>query len=194
MKLGRRSLLFAVPVALASVWLVANSRAATETPEYAVVKTDGKIEIRDYPELMVATVPMKEGMNGSFGQLFKFITGANEGGQKIEMTAPVLIEAKSEKTMSFIVPKATVEKGVPKPTGEGVTVAKIEAARFVTLRFSGSRSDTTEAKAIEKLRAWMTEQKLEAKGSPIFAYYDPPWTPVFMRRNEVFLRIESPKK
>jgi hypothetical protein len=195
MKLRKRSFLLValVPTIIAGFWLVSNSRASTETPEYTVVKKDEKFEVRDYPELIVATAPMKENMDQSFRQLFKFITGANEGSQKIEMTSPVLIDSKKEqRTMSFIVPKETVAKGVPKPTGENVTLGKIEAARFVALRFPGRRSAETETKALEKLQAWMKEQKLEPKGEPMFAYYDPPWTPTFMRRNEVMLRIEKP--
>ncbi len=195
MKIGKRSfsLILLVPVLLGAFWLVSTSRAATETPEYAVVKKDGKIEIRDYPELMVATAPMKENMDNSFMTLFRFITGANEEKQKIAMTSPVLIRSEKEKkTMSFIVPKETVEKGVPKPTGELVTVSKIQAARFVTLRFSGKRSSETEVKAVAALQTWMNEQKVEAKGQPVFAYYDPPWTPTFMRRNEVMFCIEKP--
>ncbi len=196
MKLRKRSLLLVVlvPAIIAGFWLVSNSRAATETPKYEVVKKDEKFEVRDYPELVVATAPMKENMDQSFRQLFKFITGANEGSQKIEMTTPVIIETeKEQRTMSFIVPAATVAKGVPKPSGETVTLGKIEAARLVALRFPGRRSAETETKALEKLRAWMKEQKLEPKGDAMFAYYDPPWTPTFMRRNEVMLRIEKPK-
>lgn len=195
MKIGKRSFGFIilVPVLLGAFWLVSTSRAATETPDYVVVRKDEKIEIRDYPELMIATAPMKENMDNSFMTLFRFITGANEGKEKIAMTSPVLIHSEKEKkTMSFIVPKATAEKGVPKPTGELVSISKIEAARFVALRFSGKRSPETEVKAVEALRIWMEEQKFEAKGEPVFAYYDPPWTPIFMRRNEVMFRIEKP--
>ena len=196
MKIGKRSfsLILLVPVLLGAFWLVSTSRAATETPEYAVVKKDGKIEIRDYPELMVATAPMKDDMDNSFMTLFRFITGANEGKEKIAMTSPVLIQSEKEKkTMSFIVPKETVEKGIPKPTGELVTISKIKAARFVTLRFSGKRNSENEVKAAETLQTWMKEQKMAAKGEPVFAYYDPPWTPTFMRRNEVMVRIEKPR-
>ena len=105
-------LVLLLPVAVGAFWLVSNSRAATETPDYKVVRTDGKCEIRDYPALMIATTPMKEdGMNGGFGELFRFITGSNEGSEKIEMTTPVLIDtAKEKKTMSFIMPKSTAEK------------------------------------------------------------------------------------
>ena len=88
------SSLFVVGSAL--FWLVSNSRASTPTPEYKVVRTDGKFEIRDYPEMRVATTGMKEGgSNSGFGELFRFITGANEGKEKIAMTSPDAFTASS---------------------------------------------------------------------------------------------------
>jgi len=180
-----------VLLGLAAFWLVSTSRAATETPEYKVVRTDGKFEIRDYPALIVATTPMEDaGMNGGFGQLFRFITGGNESKEKIEMTSPVLIDTANEKKrMSFIMPKRSVEKGVPKPSGDRVTLGKVDAARLAVLRFDGGRSAENEKAAIGKLSAWLEAEKITAKGDPMFAYYDPPWTPLSMRRNEVMIRI-----
>ena len=185
------SIAIALPLAIAAFWLVSNSRAATETPEYKVIRTDAKFEVRDYPALTVATTPMdKDGMNGGFRHLFRFITGRNETSEKIEMTSPVLIAtAEDRKTMSFIMPKKTVEKGVPKPSGENVSVDKVPASRCAVLRFPGGRTAENEAKAIKALKTWLDAQKLVGKGEPLFAYYDPPWTPVFMRRNEVMIRI-----
>ncbi|MCX6878409.1 MAG: heme-binding protein [Verrucomicrobia bacterium] len=189
-------LLVALPVALIAFLLVSNSRAATETPVYKVVRAAGKFEIRDYPGLTVATTPMGgDGMNGSFMKLFRFITGDNDGAEKLTMTSPVLIDtAKGQRTMSFIMPKMAVEKGVPKPAGDSVTLGKIEAARFAVLRFGGGRTKANEQAAIAKLKTWLTEQKLTARGEPRFAYYDPPWTPVFMRRNEVLIRIDTSQR
>lgn len=186
-------ILIALIFGLALFWLVSTSRAATETPAYRVVRTEGKFELRDYPALTVATTPMESGeMNRGFGQLFRFITGSNEGAQKIKMTAPVLVDkADGRKTMSFIMPKETVAKGVPKPAGESVTVETMKAARFAVLRFGGGRTAENENRALERLRVWLAGQKIAAKGDPIFAYYDPPWTPLFLRRNEVMLRIEG---
>ena len=182
-----------LPVAAAVFWLVNTSRAATETPDYKVIRTDEKFEIRDYPTLTIATTQMNDdGMNGGFGQLFRFITGKNEGSEKIEMTSPVLIDtAKDKKTMSFIMPRKAVEKGVPKPAGESVSLGKVVAARFAVLRFAGGRTAEHEKAAIEKLTTWLDGQKIAGKGDPIFAYYDPPWTPVFLRRNEVMIRIDK---
>ena len=180
-----------LPIALAAFWLVSNSRATTETPDYKVIRTDGTFEIRDYPALTIATTSMSNGeMNGGFGKLFGFITGKNEASEKIEMTSPVLIDmTKSGKTMSFIMPKKTAEKGVPKPAGETVSLGKVEASRFAVFRFAGGRTTENETEATKKLRGWLEEQKIAGQGEPLFAYYDPPWTPVFMRRNEVMFRI-----
>lgn len=174
-------------------WLVSTSRAATPTPEYKVVRTDGKFELRDYPEMKLATTGMKDGeMNSGFGALFRFITGANEEKAKIEMTAPVLIQRTAEKeTMSFIMPKELEQKAVPVPTGENVKLGKMASARFAAHRFDGGRSAENEAKALEALRGWAKEAKVELIGEPMFAYYDPPWTPTFMRRNEVLFRVKA---
>ncbi len=186
-------LVIVLPLVFAAFWFVSNSRAAVETPDYTVIRTDEKFEIRDYPALIIATTPMNDdGMNGGFGQLFRFITGTNEGAEKIAMTSPVLIDtAKDKKTMSFIMPKKTVEKGVPKPAGDNVTLGKVNAARFAVLRFSGGRSVENEKAALGKLMGWLEAQKIPGKGEAMFAYYDPPWTPIFMRRNEVMIRINK---
>jgi len=182
-----------IPIGLIIFWLAGTSHAATETPDYKLIRIDGRVEIRDYPALTIATTTMEgAGMNGGFRQLFKFITGKNEGEEKIAMTSPVLIHtAKEKKTMSFIMPKSAVEKGVPQPTGENVRLGKVEAARFVVLRFDGGRTAENEAKTIEKLKTWLKAQKIQAKSEPIFGYYDPPWTPTFLRRNEVMIRIDK---
>ncbi|MEI6675819.1 MAG: heme-binding protein, partial [Verrucomicrobiota bacterium] len=80
-------LLVTLLLVLGVVLLVGTSRAAPETPAYQVIRGDGKFEIRDYPALTVATTAMdRDGMNGSFRKLFRFITGGNEGAKKIEMT------------------------------------------------------------------------------------------------------------
>ncbi len=180
-------------VALAAFWLVSTSRVATETPDYKVVRTDGKFEIRDYPALTVATTAMEgEEVNRGFGKLFRFITGSNQDSEKIAMTSPVLIDtAEKKKTMSFIMPGKAVEKGVPKPSEETVTLGKVQAARLAVLRFDGGRTAENEKAAIEKLKAWLDAEKLAGKGAPIFAYYDPPWTPTFTRRNEVMIRVDK---
>lgn len=181
----------AASAAVGIFWFVSNSRATTRTPGYKVIRTDGRFEIRDYPELVVATTAMEgDEMNRSFGQLFRFITGGNASGEKIEMTLPVLVNAlKDKKSMSFIMPEKAAANGLPKPDDDRVSLGKMDSARYAVIRFGGSRSTANEEKATELLKTWLAGQKIAENGDPIVAYYDPPWTPVFLRRNEVMIRV-----
>ena len=174
-------------------WFATNSRASTETTAYRVVKKTGDVEIRDYPEMEVARTPMdSRGMDGSFGRLFRFITGANDSKKNIAMTTPVLIAGSdNERTMSFILPVATVRDGVPAPNGSAVKIEKLSAARYAAMRFSGGRNEANEKRAGDKIRALLKNQNITPVGEVVFAYYDPPWTPLFMRRNEVLIRVEK---
>jgi DNA gyrase inhibitor GyrI len=82
---------------------------------------------------------------------------------------------------------------VPKPTDGAVTVRELPAGRFAVLRFRGGRNAKNEAESLAKLKAWMEKQGLSVLSPPVYGYFDPPWTPPFLRRNEVMLRTESGK-
>lgn len=167
----------------------ASTASGIETPAYKVVTRDGKFEVRDYPDMKIARTAMGD---GDFMRLFRYISGANEAGQKIAMTAPVLVQHQGEDSgMSFVVPRAVAEGQVPAPKAAEVSVSTLPAARFAVLAYSGRRTDANEKDALAKLRAWMEKNDLRAVGEPVFAYYDPPWTLPFLRRNEVMLRVVS---
>jgi len=160
---------------------------AIETPDYKVLEQEGKFEVRDYPAMTVARTAMGD---GDFMRLFRYISGGNESEQKISMTAPVLVQHKGEESgMSFVVPRDVAAKKVPAPKGSEVSVDEMPAAKFAALTYSGRRTDSNETDALAKLRAWMAKKSLRAEGEPVYAYYDPPWTLPFLRRNEVMLRI-----
>jgi hypothetical protein len=182
--------IFAVGV----LWFtVANSRAVTDTPKYIVVEKDGGFEVRDYPRLELVSTGMSpddRGMDGAFGRLFRFISGSNEAERKIAMTTPVLIEGiRGEKgTMSFIVPEG-VAGSAPKPKDSTVGLRTHAGGRFAVLRFKGGRSADVESKAMEALKSEVAKRNIATEGAPFFAFYDPPWTPTFLRRNEVMIRV-----
>ena len=50
--------LICIPLVLVCAWFVSTSRAATETPEYKVIRTDGKIEMTS-PVLIAAAADKK---------------------------------------------------------------------------------------------------------------------------------------
>jgi len=172
------------------------SRAGYESAPYQVVSTDEKFEVRNYPAITVVETPMTVGSNssdGSFGRLFRYISGGNDAKQKIAMTTPVFMSGgETSTTMSFVMPAKMRSGEVPKPSDGAVKVRELQAGCFATLRFSGSRNAKTEGGALAQLRAKMKESGLKESGPPVYAYFDPPWIPVSMRRNEVMLRIEVP--
>ena len=167
-----------------------SARASYETPDYRVVCADGAFEIRDYPALTVVSAPMPHrGEGGAFMKLFRFIEGRNDRSEKIAMTTPVLMSGAESGTMSFVVPKAVAKHGVPSPSNPELSVTVKPAGRFAAYRYSGSTRPATAEAASKKLLDWISGKGLATEGSPIFAYYDPPWTLWFLRRNEVLVRL-----
>jgi hypothetical protein len=65
------------------------------------------------------------------------------------------------------------------------------AGRFAVLRFNGARSPQQETEHLERLKAWVADQNFRVSAAPVYAYFDPPWTPPFLRRNEVMLRVDQ---
>jgi hypothetical protein len=172
------------------------TRAGYESAPYQVVRSDGKFELRDYPALTVVETPMADpnGSDGGFMRLFRFITGANEGKQKIAMTTPVFMSGSSTNlTMAFVLPAKLNTASVPKPADGALTVRELSAGRFAVLRFRGSRNTKNEAETLAQLQAWLERERLPALSGPVYGYFDPPWTPAFLRRNEVMLRTEGEK-
>lgn len=177
------------------------ARSAYESAEYKVVESDGKFEVREYPDLMLVATTTKldaQGRDGSFMKLFRYISGANESDKKISMTTPVFMENDKEDSavqMGFVMPKDIAVDGVPAPTGEGVDVRKRTGGRFAVLRFSGQLNVKSAKESETKLRTWMATKDLVADDSfessgVETAGYDPPFTPGPLRRNEVLIRLK----
>lgn len=163
----------------------ATSRAGYETAPYRVIRRDGQFETRDYPELKIATTTRAED-DASFMKLFRYIDGGNVEKQKIAMTTPVfMVKGK----MAFVVPEAQ-KAAPPAPASPAVAIDTLSPQRVAVYRFSGTRTKDSEPQAIAKLKSWLQQNQLTATGSAFSAYYDPPWTPGPLRRNEVLIPIQ----
>lgn len=173
------------------------SRTAYENAAYELELVEGDFEIRRYPELTLASTPMqgsRVGEDGSFMRLFGYISGENARQQKIAMTVPVFMQSDSEEagSMQFVVPTEVAENGAPEPSADNVSLATRPAGRYAVVRFAGDLNDSTYSVQHERLETWMESLNLSAvTGSVSSAGYDPPWTPGFLRRNEVLVRIEN---
>jgi hypothetical protein len=106
--------------------------------------------------------------------------------RRIAMTAPVVSDAKS---MSFVMPPQKSREDIPDPLDNRVRIITVPAREVAVIRFSGyARPDEVEA-AEERLLEGLKKAVIEPVGSPFLMRYNPPWTPGFLRRNEVAVEI-----
>lgn len=186
-------------ILLASLALTASAaeRDQYETPSYEVVKGDGAFELRDYPEMVVASASMaanKGKRNSAFMSLFRYISGQNEAEQKIQMTSPVFTSENGKgegAAMSFVVPSAVAEAGAPNSTNPDIVIHQRQAGRFAVYRYSGRWTARNEAAARAKLMDWIETEGLTIVGTVEKANYDPPFTLPSKRRNEVLVRVRK---
>ena len=78
---------------------------------------------------------------------------------------------------------------LPRPIDPAVNLKHLEAKRFAAIRFSGSGRDASLRRHTERLTEFVTAKGLRPLSSPVYAFYNPPWTLPFLRRNEVMIEI-----
>jgi effector-binding domain-containing protein len=182
-----------------------------EKAAYTVEKTDGAFQVRQYaPQVVAETLvegTLEEAGNKAFRPLFNYISGANRSqgkiamtapvtqqrdGEKIAMTAPVGQEAVSNQwAITFMMPTNYTLETLPAPTDEKVRLRGIPARRMAAVRYSGTWSRQRYERNLARLREWMKTQGLAAAGDPVWARYNAPFTPWFLRRNEVLVPLEK---
>ena len=198
--MARKTMIYIVALVVVAVlayfgWKL-TARGAYESADYNVLESERPWEIRQYPDLMMATTEMEfasRGDDGSFMRLFRYISGTNDANQKVAMTTPVFMERDvddSRGQMGFVIPKKTLEQGIPQPTNESVLIQKRAGGRFAVIRFAGRSNSQSIATAEQQLRNWMNQKGLIADGDAEVAGYDPPWTPGPWRRNEILIRCK----
>lgn len=177
-----------VILALALYWYVQTRNV--EVARYDVIEADGAIEIRAYPALVVAEVirngPRDQAVRSGFGPLAGYIFAREREGGKIAMTAPVTQKQDGDAwSIQFIMPSGYGLESLPKPAGADVRLREIPPARRAAIRFSGWWSDALFEAQDAILRQWLAARGLAPSGPPVFAYYNDPFTPGFLRRNEI---------
>lgn len=162
-----------------------SSRKNYPTTPYQTVVAEGRLSIREYPALKIARTRGAEN-GGSFMRLFRYIGGANEKGEKISMTTPVLME---KSTMSFVLPESH-QKQAPRAGDAAVEIATLPARRVAVCSYSGQPEGPGRAQAMDQLREWLRARKLAWVEEPVYAVYDGPFTLPAQRLNEVMLPLK----
>ena len=184
---------------------------AIEEAKYEVVKKDNKFEIRDYaPHILAETVvegDVKDAGNKAFKRLFRYISGDNRSRDKVAMTAPVSQQPMREKikmtapvgqrrvqekwAVSFMMPASYTLETLPEPEDPNITLRQVPARRMAAVRYSGFWSEKRYLKYKSELESWIHERGLTIVGDPIWARYNPPFTPWFLRRNEILIPVDT---
>ncbi|CDR34822.1 SOUL family heme-binding protein [Criblamydia sequanensis] len=181
-----------------------------EEPDYKLVAKHGNIEIRDYAPMILAEVEAsgerKQAISNGFKILADYIFGnntsktkmdmtkpvSNELSEKMAMTAPVIQEKHLDKwKVRFVMPKKYSFETLPKPNSKDVVLIPLPARRFAVIRFSGLADNEAIKLNKDKLEAYIADQKLKPIGGTVLAFYNPPWTIPFLRRNEVMIELDS---
>lgn len=188
---------------------------ANEEPEYDVIERREVYEVRSYRPYIVAETTVGGGFedsgNAAFGRLFGYISGANRRSEKMAMTAPVtsapsekiamtapVLSAdsgagsadKDEYVYQFIMPAQYDFDELPRPTDATVTLRKVPAKTVAALRYSGFWSEKRYRKHEKKLLEALEADGIVVRGQPVLARYNGPFTPWFLRRNEVLVEID----
>lgn len=177
-------------------------------PAHAVEDRDGDFEIRRYAPVLAAEVTTSGDRNTAIGAGFRlladYIFGNNTKKQAIDMTAPVT-QQRSEKIamtvpvtqqaagsdwiVRFIMPAAYTLDTLPVPNDPRVRIVAIPEKRVAAVRFSGRSTDENLSQHRSELEAWMKSRGLTAAGEPTVAFYNPPWSLPFLRRNEFLVEL-----
>jgi hypothetical protein len=107
--------------------------------------------------------------------------------EKIAMTVPVFTRGN---TMSFVTQSSYTRETVPEPTDPHITIEEVPARTLAVLKFSGWARDATVEEKKKLLLATLARNGLKVKGEWVLMRYNPPFTPWFLRRNEVAIEVE----
>lgn len=184
---------------------------AIEEPSYSVISTQGDIEFRQYASFIVArtTLPKEldrdEAANAAFRILFRYIQGANstdakiamtapvlqDKGRKIEMTAPVIQESGAGGwRVAFVLPAEFNMDNAPLPMDARIKIEEVPERKIAVLRYSGRWTEQNVQKYSERLLKGITAIGVTPIGAVESAYYNAPFVPPFIRRNEVLVQVD----
>lgn len=182
----------------------------TEQQPYTVIRSESGWEVRSYPSHVVAEttvqgVSFEDAGNRAFGRLVGYIGGANVSRQSIAMTAPVLQERSETIAMTapvvqtdaaaggfvvaFVLPASMSEERAPVPTDPRVRLRTVPERLVAATTFSGRWTEASYARHRDELLRSIRAAGYTPIGEPRFARFNAPFTPTFLRRNDVLVDV-----
>jgi len=205
-----------IVVLLLGVWTVAGYLPTKniETPKYELVTKAKGYEVRRYAPHIIAEVQVSgaygESLNRGFRKVADYIFGNNSAKDSISMTAPVLHEkgaasekismtapvlhekdeAKGQYKLAFVMPSKYTLETLPKPNNSEINLIQVPEKKYAVRSYGGYATEGKLGRETKKLMEALKRDGLSATGTPISAQFNPPWTPPFMRHNEVMVEVQ----
>lgn len=184
-----------------------------------MVEKRSNFEVRRYmPHIVAETVvdgSYRGAMNEGFRRLAGYIFGGNtrtervsmtapvgESGEQIAMTAPVSESesiamtvpvgeqaGQNARRISFVMPSSYTMETLPVPNDARVTLRAVPERLVAAQRFNAPMNDAQVEELKRSFLADISAQGFIALEEPEAAYYNPPWTPPFLRRNELLVPV-----
>lgn len=185
------------------------SSHAIEEPDYEVIQAFDNVELRRYAPYVVAEVVLETSAEDAGSQAFPilagYIFGKNKGEKKLAMTAPVTQTAAPVRMdmtapvtqaaapggmrVQFVLPKGITLATAPEPIDPRVQLRVVPSSTWAAIRYSGSWSQANYQEHLGELKASLAAAGVATQGEPVLARYNPPFTPWFLRRNEIWLAL-----
>jgi hypothetical protein len=187
---------------------------AVEEAKYTVVLKEQSFELRSYESHILAETivegDFEDAGDKAFSRLFKYISGNNKSRENVKMTSPVAQSSANEKiamtspvgqqredgrwAVSFMMPASYTLATTPEPKDPSVKLRRVAARHIASVEYTGFWSEKAYQKNRAKLETWMNQKELTVIGEAIWARYNPPFMPWFLRRNEILVPIASPRE
>ena len=187
----------------------------TEEQKYTVERKFPKFEVRRYEACVLADVTVTTDFQSAgsiaFRSLIGYISGSNQPNTTIAMTSPVIQESKSGdsstkiamtspviqessndlQVVSFVMPAGMTLDDLPLPIDSEVTLREMPEQSVAVSRFTGRWTENAYERQLAQFRQQLGQNEMTEIGPPRYARFDPPWTPSFLRRNEIQIPIAT---
>jgi hypothetical protein len=180
-----------------------------DEPDYTISARHNEYEVREYGPALYAQVSVSgswtEAMARGYSLLWAYLGGDNITAESVAEKRPIGLEPQSENIadaapvlqqekagvwlVSFVLPSDKTLVNLPRPNDPRVRIVQTPARTAAVLKFSGRMTKEDAAQGEARLRELLAADKAVILGPAMTAQYHLPWTPPFLRRNEVIIPI-----
>ncbi len=184
---------------------------ALQEPPFTLETVTDHYDIRAYGAVLVAEARVEAGFDEAgtrgFKLLARYISGDNQSrtsaarfsfdapwrpSERVGMVAPVCqVQSPWGFIIQLVLPASFTLASLPEPDDARVLLREIPPRRLAVHRYSGCWSENLYHNHRRAIVAALKREGVHTTGGPVFARFDSPFLPWFLRRNEVWIEVAS---